>query len=446
MSNNSPSVTRRNTLKTFITSGIIGVSGCTTRDDKSSPHTGSRDTNLRQPTGSQTGSRTGTATPDRTTTSPSEDATPWSKLDLTGSPENVNDPNWRMIGHDTGHTFHNPHADGPSDDPTVRWTFDVGGSYWDQHLLHYPLIVDGTVYSNVVREGERGGLVAIDAETGESETIIETEQYLWKPTIVGETLYTVLDGSIAAFDLTNGSKIWQTESLFSWPGPPIYADGTVVTGRSGVVIAFDATTGERQWKVGENDWDSSRGHPAIVDGMVIHTGMQKIHDLETGRPRGELPAEISYPAIHSNTVFGLSFADKDPLTRYAIDWETLQTNWAKPDDKKNMGGFGTAFGETYLSVETEDVETFTAIARTHQTGETVWQTSLGESSPLFVASNGKTAFLMDSMFPVIAVDLQTNQVVWEFTPDGDTVRGSGLALADDLLVVSDGSGKLWALE
>jgi len=112
-----------------------------------------------------------------------------------------------MNGHDTGLTFHNPHADGPDSEPTVRWTFEGEGGPVDSHRYYQPLIVDGTVYVTVVPKDGTGGLAAIDAETGESEMLIETSKFLRRPTIFDGTIYTLLryfpTGVIGAIESPN---------------------------------------------------------------------------------------------------------------------------------------------------------------------------------------------------------------------------------------------------
>lgn len=413
------------------TAGLAAVAGCSSGDARTT-------TPFEQRFPMTTTTRTETP-PETTITDVA-----WSDAEPTGVPAYHDDPNWRMVGHDTGHTFHNPHADGPDSDPTVRWTYDAGGSYWDSHQTYYPLIVDGTVYANVVRDGEKGGLVAIDGETGDAETVIETEQYLWKPTIVDGTVYSVLDGRIAAFDLESGEKLWQTENLFHWPSPPLCVDDVVVTGQQGYVVAFDANTGRKRWTAGQSGLQRYIGRPAIVDRTVVQHDIRSLVHLENGRERATLPASVAYPVVANGELYGIS---QNGLQSF--DWKTLERRWSVPDTNSQltMGAFSTVSGEHVCSVQSsEDGSGDSVVSRRRGDGTVRWSVSHERITPHQLPTDGTTVYPVADYFPTIAVDLQTGDRLWEFTPEGEKILGMGVALADDLLVVADGSGKIWALE
>ena len=447
-----PSATRRRALQTIATGGIVSLTGCVTGSEDESPV---------PPTVSDQQSRSTKSTHSTETASspgPTETATPnfdpwraiddpWTDLEPTGVPAFRDDSQWRTAGHDAGLTFHNPHADGPDSDPTVRWTYDSGGSYWDHQRYLHPLIVDGTVYTGIVREDKKGGLVAIDADTGDAETIIETEAYLWKPTVIDETLYAVLGGSIGAFDLAEGTQLWQTAPLFEWPSPPLCVNGTVVTGRGEEVFGFDAATGDQKWNTGQSDVYSHNGRPIVTDGIVLQSQMQSLLDLNTGEPRATLPEEILYPTVANGNLFML-VKDGPVNGLVSLDWETFDLQWVIPDsdNRHSLGASPGLVGDSVLSLQTRDKKRNRVVARTQETGTQQWSTDRIQPAPAFIVTDSDTAYLVSPMFPAIAVDLETGNERWRFTPSGDTVLGCGAALADDLLVVTDGAGKLWALE
>ena len=355
-----------------------------------------------------------------------------------------------MKGHDTGLTFHNPHADGPDSEPTVRWTFEGEGGPVDSHRYYQPLIVDGTVYVTVVPKDGTGGLAAIDAETGESEMLIETSKFLRRPTIFDGTIYTLLGDSVAAFDLSDGTQLWEADGLIGPTSEPVCVDGVVVTGRGSVVLGLDAATGEKLWQVGENKTLQATAYrPVIADGMVAQSDRRSVHDLQTGEQRGELPCLTAYQSINDGLVIGWDLSGEERLQTVAIDWNTLEKVWTKPKNKRkrSISKMTTSVNNTYLSVEElEEESTVFIVARDLMTGEKIWQIRRQDTAPTYITTDGKRAYCASSFHnDFYALDLDDGSVQWEFSPDDDAA-GTGIALAGDLLVVCDGVGNLWALE
>ena len=447
-----PTLTRRRALKTLATAGLIGLAGCTNEGSDTPSSTLSETVGTHR----TTRQHTETTTRDPTTPEqPSEQPQAWSELELSGTPAYHDDPNWRMNGHDTGLTFHNPHADGPDSEPMVRWTFEGEGGPVDTHKYYQPLIVDGTVYVTVVPKDGTGGLAAIDAETGESEMLIETSKFLRRPTIFDGTIYTLLGDSVAAFDLSDGTQLWEADDLlgplFGPLSEPVCVDGVVVTGRGSVILGLDAATGEKLWQVGENKTLQAAAYiPVIADGMVAQSDRRSVYDLQTGEQRGELPCLIAYQSINDGLVIGWDLSGEKNLgtgKTIAVDWNTLEKVWTKPDNKRSISKMSTSVGNTYLSVEEiEEETTVFIVARDLTTGEQIWQIRRQDTAPTYITTDGKRAYCAYSFHnDFYALDPDDGSVQWEFSPDDDAA-GTGIALADDLLVVSDGVGNLWALE
>lgn len=426
----SPTVTRRRALQMAITASIIGITGCT---DRSGSDTTPQKTRTQQR--EETAATTTTKTP--------TDSTPdfWEDIEPTGIPAYHDDPNWRMTGHDTGNTFSNPHADGPDSDPTVRWTFDAGGQPLDHHRYYTPLIVDGTVYCPAARDDEKGSLVAIDAETGDFETVIETGPYLWKPTIVGGTVYAMLGPAVAAFDLESGDQLWQSDPI-GWVASLRYVDGTLVGSKGDVIAGVDATSGNILWRETADMMGSGALFPVRADQTVCNFGAEYLRSATTGIVRSALPLPANYPVLDRGRLYGQTFEKF-----FALDWETLAIEWeyVPEDGYSTVGGYAGVIGETTI-VEVEDSDSnrsFVGLDR--DTGRRRWKRPHDDLSTMFVATDQTTAYVMSPSYPPTALDPQTGDIKWQFERDPD-VYGAGTALADDLLVVAGGQGNVWALE
>jgi len=451
--------TRREILAMVTTSSVFALSGCstgdnidTTRESTTTTITGSS-TQASHTTSSNEKPDTQTTPTHKKSRSPWNSSAPesWKELETTGTPAYTDDPNWRYVSHDTGNTFHNPHASGPKSDPNVRWTVDFGdGGYWDYHALYHPLIVDGTVYiAFAEKEGNnvsRSGLLAVDTTSGDTEIAIETSKYLWKPMIVNGTVYAALGGGIAAFDLSTGEKKWETDNLFRWPNSATYVNGMVVTGDERHIVAIDASTGTVQWSADLSNQllDSQVVFPVVADQTVVHSGANP-RELRTGKQRTTFPTRLSRPSLSDGTLFGHQLHE----SILSINWKTLEDNWVQTFDESEPFVVSTYVGctsDVLITGKSTDPEETQIVGLDRHSGNQLWSTFIGEPDPALVLSDPTTAYLFGLSHRAIAIDPNTGTIQWEFQLPEDATFGYGAALANDLLVLADGSGKLWALE
>ncbi len=131
-----------------------------------------------------------------------------------------------------------------------------------------PIVKDGVMY--VITGAD--DVFAMDTKTGEIkweyranlDQTIDTVCCGWTSRGVaigdGRVYVGQLDGKLVALDITNGTKVWETQVAkwqegYTITSAPLFYDGTVVTGLSGAdlgargrVTAFDAATGKEKWR------------------------------------------------------------------------------------------------------------------------------------------------------------------------------------------------------
>ena len=456
--NRDPNTTRRRALKALATAGFAGIAGCTNSDDNGTATSTDGDTTdmplSQRPTpttdppstATETNSYTGTIQPRRLcgeeeTTKPPAD--PWETIEPTGIPAYHDDPNWRVMGHDTGNTFRNPHANGPESDPTVRWTYECGGNALSNRMVYTPAIVDGTVYAPLLREGGKGALVAIDAETGASERIIETELYLWRLTIVDGIVYVLFgDATAGAFDLETGQRLWKSGTVRAIGSLRRVGD-TLIGTKGGVMVGIDADTGEIRWRKCKDTISTDASYAVRADQTVYNMAGNVRRNVSTGAVRTDAPYQLQYPVLDRGQLFGKPSID----TFVSLDWKTMGVNWEfTPDKGYEMGGGYCGIFEEVIMLQTDNQRSEnTLLGLDRNTGEVLWRQSGKRLGPMFIATDQNTAYALSMSHAPVALDPKTGEVKWRFETESD-VAGAGVALADDLLVVSNGIGKLWALE
>jgi len=104
----------------------------------------------------------------------------------------------------------------------------------------------GTLYVSTAR-----GLHALDADTGRTKWVYETEMPMGNsPTIAGEVAYVgCFDKKLHAINARTGQGIWTFEAGAGFHTNPLVIDGVVYAGcRDGVFYAIDAKIGKERWK------------------------------------------------------------------------------------------------------------------------------------------------------------------------------------------------------
>ena len=418
------------------------------------------------PTPSDDGQATPTESPDRTTD-------PWGDIEPTGKPQYTDDPNWRMVGHDLGNTSCNPHAEGPSDDPSIQWVLETSlYPSINNYTFHHPLIVDDTVYTTIpfqrIRDNEeieRWKFVAADAATGETETVFTVDDWLRKPTIVDGTVYVAVGWTVRAYDLASGEERWRTD-----PSPDAepnlynistirYVDGVVIVTDNNRLndsdgnpvpqhYGFDGDTGNMLWKaVGDGKEADGPQIPLIVDGLSLYPRTPTLRDIETGAERVTLPKRLRSPSIHDGELYGVDEGEENVLV--SLDWETLDERWTLRSDKRIHAASVMSFDDVLVAGAGEG---FLGIDR--ETGAEVWYTEPADGwddvdshlGSVFRPSTQETVYAVHYGGAVTALDPTDGSIEWQLkTDEMDWSIITGCALAEDLLVTVAKKGKMFAI-
>ncbi|ERG87871.1 MAG: hypothetical protein J07HX5_00012 [halophilic archaeon J07HX5] len=409
------------------------------------------------------------------------------------SPGNVtygDDPNWRMHGHDTGNSFINPHADGPSGSPSVQWTFERDIFPTGSLIHHQPLIVDGTVYTYQFNVSARDhtpvkngniALIRIDAKTGESETVFTTNGIREKSgTVTGIVIsdgivYLAGLGAVQAHDLDTGNELWTIRLNNSSIGVPtgmrIADDVLVVTDHQHSIdpdtreptprlCAVDLDTGDPLWTApgrGRENDSVIPSFPLVADGLVHHPDKPPIRDLRSGEKLATLPAQ-EWPSLHDRELYGI--VNQGDTTRLmSHSWETGHQRWEYVPEKADYAScHPVVVDDTVVIIESRRDETIepgespgrcTGVNR--ETGERQWSvnyTSKAESEELFWAgfriADSETVYIVHNGGAATAIDPTDGSIQWQVIPNGWQAARGG-ALAEDLLVTVGRRGTLYGI-
>lgn len=461
---------RRRYLFALASAGMIGTAGCLGgSDDTDGNTTGNGSDTKRNDGGPQDGDdpQSGDdSSNDGTDDQPDEVG--WVVAD-PGEPLYTDDPDWRILGHDTGNSFRNPEAEGPTSDPTVQWTFDTNvHSTFD--MVHQPAIVDGTVYTRELLNPEssseaeiRSELVTIDVETGESERHFEVDGLIRRPTVVDGTVYLSVysEGgftrpreSLRAYDLDSGEKQWETAGVFKTLAIYPVGERLVVTDTSPAfnpetqdwtpeMRVFDATTGDLQWEYGSGsgqrtDFWIRFGLPIVTEDIAHFPETSEPRNLRTGDAAGQLPSPVRGPLVDGRLFdVGLGDAERAPG---AYDWGSLDEAWTR--DFSTSGVRSTVVDGTVVKpvVYTESSAQHEILGVDAETGEQLWR--IGPTFddrdfwrvPFPVA--GRDLVYCPVSGGAFAVDPDDGTVLWKLdATDGETVLSAGCALAGDTLLI-----------
>lgn len=466
----------RRRFAAVLTAGIGGIAGCTDDTDRDNDeHTATEPPDAGPPA-------TGDAR-DESEPEGEEDPDVGWRIDDPGTPRWVGDPGWRMSGHDTANSSRNRSADGPSDDPVVRWTFDPNVPTLFARE-HHPVIVDGTVYTRRAVGIETGGfedasfeLVAIDGRTGDVEPIVEANQSISRPCVTEESIYVAVGSdsktAVRAYDRESITKRWETDGLLYDPFTIRRVDDVVLATdadpRYGVdedleldpesgspeLFAIDAETGAPRWEargIGPNMADDY-GRPLATTAVAVFEGTRIARRLDDGSRAGILPALPEEEAtrlgdaLFEGTLLSIGHASSTFLIA-AYDWQTLEQRWSRAFPGGRAGGRPTVVDGVVAVPRPDDR---TVVGLDVGTGETRWRAS-PEIAPGHDDLPATMVASDDEFYGVLpgggtfALDPETGTVRWELRTDAMSWSPTyGLALADDLLVVTGSDGKLFAI-
>jgi outer membrane protein assembly factor BamB len=177
----------------------------------------------------------------------------------------------------------------------------------------------------------RKHLYALDLATGRGEvlTTLPSDATLMQvePVVAGDTLLTVQDQSLQAFDLRSRRPIWQAAGAGSTLRPPVVTGDTVVwvsgDDQNSTVLALDLATGAERWRAIAPGAAHGNG-PVVGNGLVYAGVTPSAFDLTTGAQR--------WQADPRGTPFG--------APALAPDGSMLYVAMVRPD---NAGGSVAAF-------------------------------------------------------------------------------------------------------
>ena len=282
----------------------------------------------------------------------------------------------------------------------------TGRTVWARRLRHCiaaaPELAGGVVYIALMgpapcrphQEGDRGGVIALNANTGRSLWMFRTGVVESSPLLVGRLLYVASytsrsASSILAIDVRTHHVRWSFRVHSKIAGSLALFDGVVYVGSYGSrVYALDALTGDTRWIATIDpgllaDFGSSGFYatPSIAYGRVYlgDLGGREIA-LEAGTGKLSWARRIggriySSSAVYRRTVY---VGSMDKHTFLALDAATGDTRWTFTKADGPIIGSPTVLGGlVYFSTLAH-----TTYALNTQTGTVVWTFPDGEYSPV----------------------------------------------------------------
>lgn len=292
------------------------------------------------------------------------------------------------------------------------WARPTGG-----HILEgSPVVADGVVYVGVVdlAAGDRGGLLALDARTGDALWHFPTGVSVRNAPAVaaGHVIFAGDDGVVHAVDPATGLEAWSVdlglgvEDLFTWLyAAPTVSGDVVYIGNEATFFALDAKTGAEVWSFpgGDPVWSTTFAAAALGGGVgvsVVGRGRAGIvgWDAAAGTPMWKISGGVATalnasPIIDGDRVY-LSGWDAHAC---AVDLVTGIPLWQKSlyDDPYDLVFVPTgtpALANGVLYVPTPHAEFYALDA---DTGAVKWMTEADASviRPLPYGRIGHQAFL-----------------------------------------------------
>ena len=268
--------------------------------------------------------------------------------------------------------------------------------------------------------------------------------------IEGDTVYAAgAQGEIAAFNLQNGHREWQSRTKLPLGGAVGFGDGKVVVGSTdGDVVTLDAQTGKKLWST--NLTAEILAAPAVSPRMVLVRGVDgKLHGLSMadghelwvqqqtvpklslrGTASPTIAGEVAVTGFDNGRVVASS------LTDGASVWETqLQLPTGKTDIDRlvDIDTRAQVMGNDVYVVGFQGKVAMMAL----DSGQIWW--SHDTSSYRGVAVDDENVYVSTADGDVLALKRRTGVEVWR--QKALAHRGlSGPAVAGDAIVVADFQG------
>lgn len=205
---------------------------------------------------------------------------------------------------------------------------DTGDEEWTNRVdTPWGLAVaNGTVFAAA---GGGGPVVALDEVTGE-ETWRRDMHTITTPTVAGGCVFVMGNNTLIALDAESGDTEW-TETVDRAGGPPTVTDGCVVVATRNGLFAHDLATGDREWTL---EGRFSNTDIATRDGKLYLAGRQGSRDeisraLAVDAATGNVEWTHDDEALHagSTAVTAERVYIATPYRIYALDRETGAVEW-----------------------------------------------------------------------------------------------------------------------
>jgi outer membrane protein assembly factor BamB len=246
-------------------------------------------------------------------------------------------------------------------------------------------------------------LFAVDPATGAGEMLAtlpgDTTLIQVEPVVAGDTLLTIQEQTLQAFDLRNRRLLWQVPGVGQTIRPPVVSGDSVV-------------------------WVNGNDQGSTVFGLDVATGAERWRATVPGPSRGNGP-------VVGN---GLVYAGSTPT---AFDLATGAQRWQVKLDGDPVGGFALATDGSllYLGMAKADRAGGSMVALDPLTGAERWRADLGSGLPsLLERPEVAEGVLIVPIFggDVVGLDAQTGNERWRF--HSPSPRLGGLTVA---------AGRVW---
>ena len=179
---------------------------------------------------------------------------------------------------------------------SAEWSLDIGRASYTAS----PVVTTNRVY---IGDPEAGGIVGVDAETGEQVWELDTQGGVpSSPAVTNNTLYYATEtGTVRAVDIVDETRLWEFSADGEVTGAPVVHNGDVyVTTDTGAVHTIAADTGDERWTT--NMDQPIRSSPAVDDTSLyvgdgeLFESPGKLYSLstDTGAVEWAFQTESSY--------------------------------------------------------------------------------------------------------------------------------------------------------
>jgi len=161
----------------------------------------------------------------------------------------VEQGNWPQFGHDAANRGYNPGTRGPERNAEVDWVYEPSV----EGAIESPVVASGSVY---IVPGEQ--VIALDEEDGTEQWTYDELSSPTSPGVVDisdsdtELVCVGHSGGLLALNAKTGEKVWEIQTESRVTSSPTVSDQIVYVGdRRGWYYQIDAAAGERLWQMAE---------------------------------------------------------------------------------------------------------------------------------------------------------------------------------------------------